>query len=208
MDYSLYFVTDWKTQKGRDTLWVVQEAIAGGVTVVQLRKKEGSTRLLVEESRKIRKITREAKVLFIVNDRLDVALACDADGVHLGEEDLPLPLARKIAPHLLIGYSCDTVEEAQKAEKLGASYLGVGSVYPTSTKPDAGEPIGLERLKAVVASVSIPVVAIGGIDLSRVEDVLKTGVAGVAVASAIGGASSPRAAAFSFRQKIRQVRGE
>ncbi len=150
----------------------------------------------------ISRSTRALGALFIVNDRVDIALAVGADGVHLGEEDLPLSHARRIAPTLLVGASCDTEEEARRLEALGADYLGVGTVFPTATKKDAGEPIGLERLRRIKEAVRIPVVAIGGITLENVEEVLATGVDGVAVVSAVVGASSPYEAARAFREKI------
>lgn len=200
-DMSLYVITDRKIQK-RTNLEVVEEAIAGGAAVVQLREKELPTRMLLEEALLLRECTRHHGVLFIVNDRIDIALASGADGVHLGPEDMPLMYARRIAPHLIIGYSCGTKEEAQEAERLGADYLGVGPVFPTTTKKDAGLPIGLERLQEIVSAVAIPVVAIGGITPENVEMVLATGVAGVAVVSAIVGAPSVREATALFRRKI------
>lgn len=204
-DFSLYVITDRKIQKRRN-LEVVEEAIAGGASVIQLREKDLSTREFLEEALLLRECTRRHGVLFIVNDRVDIALASGADGVHLGPEDMPLSYARRIAPCLIIGYSCDTKEEAQKAERLGADYLGVGTVFPTTTKRDAGPPIGLERLREIKSSVRIPVVAIGGITLDNVEDVLATGVDGVAVVSAIVGAPSVREAASLFREKIDRFR--
>uniref|UniRef100_A0A7V3YK54 Thiamine-phosphate synthase n=1 Tax=Candidatus Caldatribacterium californiense TaxID=1454726 RepID=A0A7V3YK54_9BACT len=200
-DFSLYVITDRRIQK-RKNLEVVEEAIAGGASVIQLREKELSAREFLEEALLLRDCTRRHGVLFIVNDRLDIALASEADGVHLGPDDMPLEYARRLAPHLILGYSCDTVEEAQRAERLGAHYLGVGTVFPTTTKKDAGTPIGLERLREIKKAVRIPVVAIGGITLENLEAVLATGVDGVAVVSAIVGAPSVRDAAFAFRKKI------
>ncbi len=200
-DFSLYVITDRRIQK-RPNVEVVEEAIAGGASVIQLREKDLSTREFLEEALLLRECTKRHGVLFIVNDRVDIALASGADGVHLGPEDMPLAYARRIAPHLIIGYSCDTKEEAQAAEHLGADYLGVGTVFPTTTKGDAGPPIGLERLREIVSSVRIPVVAIGGITPENVESVLAVGVDGVAVVSAIVGVSSVREAAALFRKKI------
>ncbi|HSV31232.1 MAG TPA: thiamine phosphate synthase, partial [Atribacteraceae bacterium] len=165
-------------------------------------------RVLLEEARIIREITQQYDVGFIVNDRIDIALAARADGVHLGDTDLPLLEARRIAPHLIIGSSCATVEEARAAEKLGADYLGVGSVYPTATKPDAGPSIGLDRLREIKCSVRIPVVAIGGINLRRAEEVLATGVNGLAVVSVVIGHPSPRTQAAAFRNIIVNIRGK
>lgn len=201
LDLSLYVITDRKIQK-KSNEEVVEEAASAGASVIQLREKNLPTRLWVEEAQKVREITHRWGIPLIINDRIDIALAVDADGVHLGEEDMPLVLARKICPSLIIGYSVSTVEEARKAEKEGADYLGAGTVFPTYTKKDAGEPIGLERLKEIKKAVHIPVVAIGGINLSNVEEVLATGVDGVAVVSAIVGAESVKEATCSFRQKI------
>ena len=201
-DFSLYVILDRALQKGRSHLEVAREAILGGATVIQLREKNLATRAMFEEALELRKLTRELNTLFIVNDRLDVALAVSSDGVHLGEEDLPVDAARRVAPDLIIGCSCDTVERARELERLGADYLGVGTVFPTVTKKDAGEPIGLSRLKEIKQVVSIPVVAIGGINLSNLDAVLSTGVDGVAVVSAIVGADSVFEAASAFRKKI------
>lgn len=205
LDLSLYVITDRKIQK-KSSEEVIEEATDAGASVIQLREKDLPTRLWVEEAQKAREVTRCKGIPLVINDRIDIALAVDADGVHLGEEDMPLILARKIAPSLIVGYSVSTVEEARKAEKEGADYLGAGTVFPTSTKKDAGEPIGLERLKEIKKAVHIPVVAIGGINLSNLEEVLATGVDGVAVVSAIVGAESIREATHSFRQKIELFR--
>jgi len=201
-DFSLYVILDRAVQRGRSHLEVAREAIRGGATVIQLREKNLPTRPIFEEALKLRQLTRELGALFIVNDRLDVALAVSSDGVHLGEEDLPVDVARKLAPSIIIGCSCDTVERARELERLGADYLGVGTVFPTATKKDAGEPIGLSRLKEIKQAVRIPVIAIGGINLSNLDAVLETGVDGVAVVSAIVGAELVFEAASLFRKKI------
>ncbi|MGQ9472538.1 MAG: thiamine phosphate synthase [Candidatus Caldatribacteriaceae bacterium] len=207
MDLSLYVITDRKIQAPRSHVEVVQEVIAAGASVVQLREKEENTRTFLEEALSLRAITKEQGVLFIVNDRIDVALAACADGVHLGEEDMPIEYVRRIAPHLLIGASCDTEERAKELEAQGADYLGVGTVFATATKKDAGEPIGLERLRAIKKVVKIPVVAIGGITLENLEEVLATGVDGIAVISAIVGSPSPYDVTRMFRRRIDLWRG-
>lgn len=208
MDLSLYVITDRKIQAPRSHIEVVQEVVAGGASVVQLREKEENTRTFLEEALSLRAITKEQGILFIVNDRIDIALAACADGVHLGEEDMPIEYARRIAPHLLIGASCDTEERAKELESQGADYLGVGTVFTTATKKDAGEPIGLERLRAIKKAVKIPVVAIGGITLENLKEVLATGVDGIAVVSAIVGSPSPYDATRMFRRKIDLWRGK
>ena len=208
IDYSLYVITNRDLQRNRSTFEVVEEVIRGGATIIQLREKNLSTRVFFENALTIRKITKRAGIPLIINDRMDIALAVNADGIHLGEEDLPLKYARKIAPHLIIGYSADSVLDAQLAEKDGADYLGVGSVFTTATKVDAGPAIGIQRLEEIKKAVSIPVVAIGGINLANLPEVIQAGVDGVAVVSAIVADASPFRAAKRFRLTIDSLRKE
>ena len=208
IDYSLYVITNRDLQRNRSTIEVVEEIIRGGATIIQLREKNLSTRVFFENALTIRKITKRAGIPLIINDRMDIALAVNADGIHLGEEDLPLKYARKIAPHLIIGYSADSVLDAQLAEKDGADYLGVGSVFPTTTKVDASPAIGIQRLEEIKKAVSIPVVAIGGINLANLPEVIQAGVDGVAVVSAIVADASPFRAAKRFRLTIDSLRKE
>ncbi|MCL4426155.1 MAG: thiamine phosphate synthase [Firmicutes bacterium] len=199
----LYLVTDRRLSQGRGEEEVVTAALAGGVTAVQLRGKEMTTRQLVAVGERLREITRRVGALFLVNDRLDVALAVEADGVHLGQDDLPLDRVRRLAGRrFLIGISAENPREAQEAEAGGADYIGAGAVFPTGTKADAGHPIGLEGLAAIVASVKIPVVAIGGINAANAATVLKTGAAGIAVVSAIVAAPDVTAAAAELRHLL------
>lgn len=199
----LYLVTDRRLARGRGDEEVVTAALAGGVTAVQLRGKEMSTRELVAVGERLREITRRAGALFLVNDRLDVALAVEADGVHLGQDDLPLDRARRLAGRrFIIGISAENPREAQEAEAGGADYIGAGTVFPTGTKPDAGRPIGLDGLAAIVAAVKIPVVAIGGINAANAAAVLKTGATGIAVVSAIVAAADITAAAAELRHLL------
>ena len=206
IDYSLYVITDQHLQGNRTTDQVVEEAIRGGATVIQLREKAASSRHFLEQALLLKTFTQKAGIPLIINDRIDIALASGADGVHLGDEDLPIEYSRKIAQQLIIGYSADSVETARWAESQGVDYLGVGSVYVTSTKSDAGFPIGLQRLKEIKQAVSIPVVAIGGITLDRLDEVLATGVDGVAVVSAIVAAPSVYTATRQFRDIIDDYR--
>ena len=208
IDYSLYVITNRDLQRNRSTFEVVEGVIRGGATIIQLREKNLSTRVFFENALTIRKITKRAGIPLIINDRMDIALAVNADGIHLGEEDLPLKYARKIAPHLIIGYSADSVLDAQLAEKDGADYLGVGSVFTTATKVDAGPAIGIQRLEEIKKAVSIPVVAIGGINLANLPEVIQAGVDGVAVVSAIVADASPFRAAKRFRLTIDSLRKE
>ncbi len=180
----LYVITD---RRLIDEVRGAKLALEGGATTIQLRIKDAPTREMYEIGKKIRELTREYDALYIVDDRIDIALAVDADGVQLGPEDMPIEVARDIAPNLIIGASVYSLEEALEAEKKGADYLGAGSVFPSPSKPDA-KVLGLDGLKNIVSNVRIPVVAIGGITHENVGEVLKTGVAGVAVISAVMGA--------------------
>lgn len=199
----LYVITDRRLKPEVES---VREALKGGATSIQLRIKNAPTREMIEIGRKIRELTKEYDVLYFVDDRLDVALATNADGVQLGPEDMPISLAREIAPNLIIGASVYSLEEALKAEKEGADYLGAGSVFPTPTKRDA-KVIGLEGLKRIVDSVKIPVVAIGGINHENVREVLNTGVDGIAIISAIMGADDVKIATEEMRKIIEEVIG-
>jgi len=181
---SLYVVTDEKLSLGRPDPVVAGMAVAGGAGVIQLRAKEASTRLLYEKALAIKKEVA-GKAIFIINDRLDVARAADADGVHLGQDDLPAAVARRIwGPEKIIGVSVGNVEEALRAEADGADYLGAGAIFATPTKTDA-QAIGLKGLEEICRTVDIPVVGIGGINKSNVLQIIAAGAAGVAVVSAV-----------------------
>jgi thiamine-phosphate pyrophosphorylase len=185
IDYTLYLVTD-RRWLGDRTLWHdVEEAIRGGVTLVQLREKEISSKEYLELAQRVKAVTDRHDVPLIVNDRIDIALAIDADGVHLGPEDLPVPIARTILGEgKLIGASAASLDEALLLQAQGADYLGVGAVYLTGTKRGT-ERVSLEDLRGIKTAVRIPVVAIGGIQTENVRPVMNTGVDGVAVVSAI-----------------------
>jgi thiamine-phosphate pyrophosphorylase len=201
VDYSLYVITDRRTAGGRPLVEVVQGAIRGGATVIQLRLKESSTREMLSLGHQLHELTRRAGLPLIVDDRVDVALALQAEGVHLGQEDMPAEVARRlIGPDRILGVSARSVPEAKEAELAGADYLGVGDIFGTTSKPDAGAPIGLQRFAEIVSSVSIPVVGIGGITLENAALVMQSGAAGVAVISAVIGAPDPEAAARRLRQ--------
>jgi len=201
----LYVITD---RRLRDEIETVNAALEGGATAIQMRIKNAPTGEMIRVGKELRKITKEYDALFFVDDRLDVALAVDADGVQLGPEDMPISIARELAPNLIIGASVYNLEEALKAEKDGADYLGAGSVFPTKTKKDA-RVLGLEGLKRIVESVKIPVVAIGGINHENVRKVLEIGVDGIAVISAIVGAEDVKKATEEMRKIIdKYLRGE
>ncbi len=196
-------ITDEALAQPRALSWVVREALAAGTPAIQLRLKSATARELLDAARTLLPIVRAAGALFIVNDRLDVALAAGADGVHLGPDDPPVRDARAVleartvleagavADTFIIGYSTDTPDGAARAEAEGADYLGVGAVYATANKSDAGDVIGLEGLRRVVDAVSIPVVAIGGITPERARAVAETGACGSAAIGAVMGSSEP-----------------
>ncbi|AAK78475.1 thiamine-phosphate pyrophosphorylase [Clostridium acetobutylicum] len=185
VDYKLYLVTDRKVLKERDLYKSIEEAIKGGVTLVQLREKEMSTLDFYESALKLKKITETYKIPLIINDRIDIALAINADGVHIGQSDMPLIKARELlGKDKIIGVSAHSIEEALEAERNGATYLGVGAIYNTSTKGDA-QAVSLEELKNIKNSVKIPVVGIGGINEENANKVIETGVDGISVISGI-----------------------
>jgi thiamine-phosphate pyrophosphorylase len=207
MDWSLYVITDARLSGGRTHLDVVRAAIRGGASVVQYREKAATTRRMVEEAGELRDLCREMQMPFVVNDRVDVALAVDADGVHLGVHDMPVAIARRLlGPARLIGFSPETAEQARMGEADGADYLGVGNIFGTATKPDAGQPIGLSGLKRMIAAVSIPVVGIGGITAHNAARVIQAGADGVAVVSAVVAAEDVEAAARQLRERIEEAR--
>lgn len=188
--WRLYVITDGKASRGRSHLQVAEAAILGGADVLQLRDKEASSGRFFRVALQLRKLTRDAKIPFIVNDRLDIALAADADGVHVGQSDLPASVVRDLmGPARILGVSVDTVEEAVLAEKDGADYLGVGPVFEArGTKPDAGEPVGVERIARIRLHSRLPIVAIGGIDAGNARKVREAGADAAAVISAIASA--------------------
>ena len=192
---ALHVLTDRAWSRGRDMVSVAAAAIEGGATVIQLRDKTASTRELVAEGLALRVLTRERGVLLIVNDRIDVALAIDADGVHVGQDDMPVALARQmLGPERILGASAGNLEEAIPVIEGGADYLGVGPIYATSTKSDAGQPIGLHFLSELAVRYAIPLVAIGGITASNAGPIIQAGASGVAVISAVVGAEDIAAA--------------
>lgn len=209
LDYSLYLVTDRRLSLGRSTVEVVAAAVSGGVTCVQLREKHCSTREFLEEARRVRELLVGTGVPLIINDRLDVALAVAADGVHLGQNDLPVADARRlVGERLVIGISAESVADAIRAEAEGADYIGVSPVFTTPTKMDTAPPLGLEGLREIRRAVSLPLVAIGSIRHDNAAEVLRAGADGLAVVSAIVSAPCPRTAAAALRQQIAFTREE
>jgi thiamine-phosphate pyrophosphorylase len=203
VDLRLIVITDARMAEPRSVEDVVRAALEAGAPAIQLRDKHATARDLYEQAVRLRKLTADFNALLLVNDRIDVALAAQADGAHIGPHDVPLRAARVAAPPpFLLGVSTDDPKQAKLAEAGGASYIGCGAVFGTGSKDVAGESIGTERLRQVVASVRIPVVGIGGIDASNVTKVAATGAAGVAVIRAVmaadhvAGAVSALLAAF------------
>lgn len=188
IDYSLYLVTDRSFLGNKSLKEAVGEAIEGGVTFIQIREKDISTRAFYKIAADVKEVTDYYKVPLVINDRIDIAQAIDADGVHLGQSDMPIQIARKIlGKNKIIGISVENVYEAKEAEGNGADYVGVGTVFYTGTKKDINKPIGLEGLTEVCGSIKIPKVAIGGINKNNFKDILKAGVDGAAIISAILG---------------------
>ncbi|HOI59606.1 MULTISPECIES: thiamine phosphate synthase [unclassified Methanoculleus] len=203
MGYDLYVVTDEKIGRGRSHAELARQAVAGGADAVQLRDKNLSGRDLFAAALAIREITSDAGALFIVNDRLDVALAAGADGVHLGAGDLPIGRARRIAPPgFIIGASVGSTATAARAAAEGADYVALSPTFATNSKDDAGPGHGLAMLAAVRAAVPLPLVAIGGITVANIADVIAVGADGVAVISAVVGKDDVTAAARDLRARI------
>jgi thiamine-phosphate pyrophosphorylase len=201
--YDLYVITDAALAPGRSHLDVARAALAGGADAVQLRDKTATAQNLCAAAAEIQPLARKFGAAFLVNDRVDVALLTGADGAHLGQADLPCHEARRILPRpALLGVSVSNPAEAKKAARDGADYLGVGPVFSTATKPDAGEALGLDRLAALVRASTLPVVAVGGIDHENVAAVIATGVAGVAVVAAVVTAADMAAAARALKSRI------
>ncbi|PAU83105.1 thiamine phosphate synthase [Halorubrum salipaludis] len=204
-EWRAYLVTQASRSAGRETEAIVEAALDGGVDAVQLREKGRSARERYELGRRLRELTADAGVALIVNDRVDLAAAVDADGVHLGQSDLPAAVAReRLGDEAIVGVSASTVPEARAAADAGADYLGVGAVYETDTKDVASESngVGPERVAAIAEAVDLPVVGIGGIDAGNAGAVAAAGAAGVAVVSAITAADDPRAATAELREVV------
>jgi thiamine-phosphate pyrophosphorylase len=203
----LYLVTDAGLSRGRSHGDVVAAAIRGGVSIVQYREKNASTLRMIEEAGALCRLCRAAGVPFIVNDRIDVALAVDADGVHVGQDDMPAALARRLlGTKKILGVSAGSTEEAIKAVEDGADYIGASPVFSTPTKTDAPPPLGIEGLRAMTGAVAIPVVAIGGINAGNAAAMKEAGAAGIAVVSAIVAAEDVEEAARRLRAILEKVR--
>ncbi len=207
VDYSLYVVTDPNLSRGRSHREVIESAVRGGVRVVQYREKNASTREMIEQAAELFSLCRAHGIPFIVNDRVDVAQAVGADGVHVGQDDMPAALARKlIGPDKILGVSAENVEQARKAQADGANYIGASPIFSTPTKPDAPPPMGVAGLERVARAVSIPVVAIGGINATNAASIIRAGASGIAVVSAIVSAGDVKAAARALRKIVDETK--
>ncbi len=203
IDYSVYLVTDRPLCLGRDLLDIVRQAMHGGVTIVQLREKNVSTREFVELGRSVASLTRKASVPLLINDRIDVAQAVEADGIHIGQNDMDYADARKILGYdKIIGLSIDTWEQLQDATALDLDYLGIGPVFPTTTKTDTSDVLGIAGIRKARQRSLHTLVGIGGITRENAQQVIAAGAHGIAVVSAICSAPLPDAAAASLRQAV------
>lgn len=201
----LYLATDDKWIAGEQSWADVLAAVQGGVTMVQLRLKEGKTSLFFRLGEKLLHELRPYNVPLIINDRVDIMLALGADGVHIGRGDLPLPEVRRLAGGKIVGYSVNTLDHLYYAEANGADYAGVGPVFSTGTKTDTAPVLGQKGLAAIVEAARIPCVAIGGVNATNAGTVMVTGAAGCCVVSAILGAADPRQAAKELRKRISRI---
>jgi len=207
IDWKLCFIADSEAAAERDILQLIAEAVEGGATIIQLRGKKWTCREFLDVGMKAFRFLAPKKIPLIINDRVDIALACEADGVHLGQDDMPLPYAREIlGKDRIIGLSVATPGEAEAAEKGGADYVGAGPVFATLSKKDLGPLLGLEGLRLIREKVKIPILAIGGITAANVADVISAGADGVAVISAIAAAKNPVQAATEIIESIGKLK--
>ena len=204
-DLLLYAITDRRNLDKKVFFEKIEEALQGGVTILQLREKELDEDSFINEAIEVKNICRKHGVPLIINDNVNVALKSGADGVHVGIEDMPIEEIRRTVPDsFIIGATCKTVEQAQSAERLGADYMGVGAVFPSPTKKNAVR-ITREQLKEICASVSIPAVAIGGISLENVDELMGGGMSGIAVVSAVFSADDIQKAASLLKEKAKSL---
>ncbi len=206
LDFGLYVVLGDAFSRGRDFFEVAQKAIAGGAGAIQLRDKEMSKRELLNWAYRLRELTREHGVTFIINDHIDIALSVDADGVHLGQDDFPIPEARRITgPDFILGASTHSVEQARRAVQEGASYFNIGPIFSTQTKQGGIAPVGPDLITEIMSEVTHPFTVMGGIKIDNVEEVLQRGARRIAVVTAVIAADDITAAAQAFTNKINQV---
>jgi thiamine-phosphate pyrophosphorylase len=199
-DLSLYLVTDRPLSKGRSIEWIVEEAVKGGVTMIQLREKDCNTREFVELAIRIKKKLLPLGIPLIINDRLDVALACNADGLHIGQNDMPYEVARRfLGYNKIIGLSVENIQQVHDANYLDVDYIGISPVFGTPTKTDTNVPFGLDGIREVITISKHPSVAIGGINITNAAEVMQSGANGIAVVSGICSAHDPFKAALELK---------
>ncbi len=198
----IYPVITGEFCNGRDPLQVLDQVLAGGARVVQLREKKLDTLQFYQRAKAFRDATRSVGALLIINDRVDIALAVEADGVHLGQSDLPLTAARKFAPHLIIGVSTHSPEEALHAQTLGADYINIGPIFPTKTKPGVHPPVGIRMIQNIAPLLNIPFSVMGGINAENIHAVISAGARHIAMVTAITQADDIRKTVEQFRRMI------
>ena len=205
--FDLYVVTDESLSRGRSNVEIARLAYEGGADVVQLRMKNASKDAMIKDALAIQELADDFSRFFFVNDNVEVALESGADGVHLGQDDMPIEKAIEIlGDDVLIGISANTVETARDAKEKGAAYVGVGSIFKTATKPDADQGIGLDAIYRIRQEVDIPIVAIGGINKGNIQDVIRAGADSAAVVSAVVAQDDVRKAAHDLRDLILKAR--
>lgn len=206
----LHVLTDTVLQSRFSHVELTRLAIAGGADTIQFRQKAGATREMIETARQLKQICSDASAAFIVNDRIDVAIASGADGVHLGQDDFPIPLARELlGQSRIIGGSAATLEEAQKCLSEEVDYIGFGPVYPTTSKEDAGPVSGISLLKQAVEAIPLPIIVIGGVTAENTPEVIQAGAYGIAVISAVCCQENPEQATLALYQALHgETKGE
>lgn len=208
-DLSLYLVTDRTLSLDRPLKSVIEAAVRGGVSMVQLREKDASTKEFYELAMKMKACLKPYNVPLIINDRLDIALACDAEGLHIGQSDMPYEVARRLmGKNKIIGLSVESVQDAKDANNLDVDYIGISPVFDTQTKTDTSKPLGLDGIKEISRICKHPSVGIGGIGMNNAADVISTGADGVSVVSAIMSAQDPMESARQLRNIVDRIKNK
>lgn len=202
----LYLITN-KGKYSYSNIQIIEEAIKGGIKWIQLRDKKNSLRNIFTQALVIRKITKEEKVIFIINDSIEIALAVEAEGVHLGKKDLPVKVARKLlGKNKIIGYTCKNIDEAYKAQAEGVDYISIGPIFKSTTKPQAGKALGVNFIKEIKKHISLPLVTIGGININNLSSCFENGADSIAVASAITEKRNIKNATYRLIEKIKTIK--
>lgn len=206
-DLSLYLVTDSSLSLGRPLEEIVEQSVLGGVSMVQLREKDCSSKHFYELALKVKAVLKPYKIPLIINDRLDIALAVDADGLHIGQSDLPCEIARKLLEkNKILGLSVENIEQAELSNYLEVDYIGLSPVFSTNTKTDINQPLGIEGIKTIKSLCKHPMVGIGGINKNNTKSIIECGIDGIAVVSAIVSAQNPQTAAAELRDIINKTK--